>query len=112
MTTPATGKNSLFYDTHKEKNENSICSAVNAIVTLSLINHDILDIFVSYSAGANHLHVTVNRIECSSQENNISYQLDEFVSLGKPHSLDSVKELEDRLILLVAEAKDLAIGAC
>ena len=58
-----------------------------------------------------NLDVSVNAINTNYMEvhGNI---LDCSIYIDRANALDELKELEDKLIMLVAEAKDLVIGAC
>lgn len=88
----------------------AIRSMVNSIMTLAMLNSDLLHIHASYSAHVKAVEVRVNPASTNYEFPIVLFK--EHIYLDKPNALEQLKVLEDLLIELVADAKDLAMGAC
>ncbi|KPU82202.1 hypothetical protein JI57_04545 [Psychromonas sp. PRT-SC03] len=90
---------------------NPVCEMVCSITTLAMLNSDVLHIFVNYSAHTKGLSVRVHA-------SNTDYDLlapptyKKHLCLDHSNSLKELKDLEDKLIELIAAAKGRKIGAC
>lgn len=89
--------------------EQSVFNMVNSIMTLAMLNCDVLHIQASYSAHVKAFQVRVN--PASTNYEFPSVQFKEHIYLDKPKAFEKLQELEDALIELVADAKDLAMEA-
>ncbi|WP_028864296.1 hypothetical protein [Psychromonas aquimarina] len=95
-------------NTHSES-EDAVYSMVNSIMTLAMLNAEVLHIQTSYSPHVKKLNVRVQPADSDYKNPNVVFT--EEIYLDKPTSLEQLKILEDLLIELVADAKDLAMGA-
>ncbi|WP_019615505.1 hypothetical protein [Psychromonas ossibalaenae] len=91
-------------------NTKAIHSMVNSIMTLAMLNDEVLHIFVRYVPHTKEISVRV--LDARTDYDNKQTELfTEHVYLDEPQSLDHLKLLEDLLIELVGQAKDKAMGA-
>lgn len=90
-------------------NDHAIHSMVNSIMTLAMINSDLLHIHITYSAHTKSISARV--LGADTNYNNPHVIFSDQLRMNKPHSLEQLKALEDLLIELVADAKDKAMGA-
>jgi len=91
------------------RDEQSVFNMVNSIMTLAMLNCDVLHIHASYSA-----HVKVFQVRVNPANTNYEFQsvlINELIYLDEPKAFEQLQELEDALIELVADAKDLAMEA-
>jgi hypothetical protein len=88
----------------------SAARLVAAITELSILNADVIHIHASFHAHTNAFEVRVNSAATDYRKPTV--MLREHMSLDKAWALEQLKNLEDKLIDLVAAAKDDAIGAC
>lgn len=91
-------------------NTSSVCDAVNAITTLAMLDCNVIHIHISFHAHTNAFEVRVN--SAGTDYKKPSVMLSEYIYLDKAWALEQLKTLEDKLIDLVAQAKDEAMGAC
>lgn len=87
---------------NKNKNDNSVCNQVNSIMTLALLSSDVLHIHTQYSAHVKALDVRVQVADTDYKNPNVVFK--QQIYLDKAKSSEQLKELEDLLILLVADA--------
>ncbi|WP_028865055.1 hypothetical protein [Psychromonas aquimarina] len=93
---------------HNES-EDAVYSMVNSIMTLAMLNAEVLHIQTLYSPHVKKFNVRVQPADSDYKNPNVVFIED--IYLDKPTSLEQLKILEDLLIELVADAKDLAMGA-
>ena len=93
------------------ENIESIHSMVSSITTYAMLNSDVLHIDVKYTACIEEIEVKVfdGKTDYSTAH---SRKFSCAVYLDNHNALNTLKALEDKLIDLVAEAKDKAMGAC
>lgn len=95
---------------NKNEDAHSVCDMVNSISALAMLNCDVLHIHTSYAA---HVQVFDVRVQPADTDYaNPKMVFHERIRLDKPKSLEQLKNLEDLLIELVADAKDAAMGGC
>lgn len=94
-----------------DENAHAIRCMVNSIMTLSMINSDVLHINVAYTPAAEELEVKVFASDTDYFQA-CKTKFSRSVYLDAVSTLEQLKALEDHLIDLVADAKDKAIGAC
>ncbi|MFT6986906.1 MAG: hypothetical protein ACJAT7_002756 [Psychromonas sp.] len=94
----------------KNEDAHSVCNMVNAIMSLAVLNSELLHIHTRYSPHVKTLDVRVQPADTDYENPAVVFK--EHIYLDKPKSLEQLKNLEDLLIELVADAKDLAMGGC
>ena len=89
----------------------AICSMVSAITELAMVSRDVLHIEVKFSAHINELEVKA--FDAKTDYMASHHRLfGRSVYLDSANALDALKQLEDELIDLIADAKDKAMGGC
>ena len=83
--------------------EQRIYEQVNSIMMLAMVSSDVLHIHVHYSAHIKQVDVRVNPFFTNYKFPTAIYK--ENVYIDKPQSLTELKDIEDLLIDLVAEAR-------
>ncbi len=94
----------------RKTDERELCGMVSAITTLAILSRDVLAIFVNYSASVNSLSIDVYPADTDFHR----YPRPDFhtiISFKRGEPIEQLKALEDKLIELVAAAKDNAMGA-
>jgi len=95
----------------KKDEQASIASQVATITELAVLSCDVLHIHVVYEAHTRAMSVEVYPAHTIYR----GHQAPMFrsrVSLKRDDPLEQLKDLEDKLIDLIADAKDNAMGAC
>jgi len=95
----------------KKDAQATIASLVAGITELAILNADVIHIFCDYSPHINSLFVEVNHGNTVYEDLNGPF-FRCTVSLKRGHPIEELKDLEDKLIELIADAKDNAMGAC
>lgn len=99
-------KNILISD----KKDLAISRQVAAINDLAILNHNVLHIFVEYAAHTRSFSVEVYPLDVDfNYFPKVSFKSDISFKRGEP--VEQLKALEDKLIELIADAKDNMMGA-
>jgi len=96
--------------TVQRKDERAICDSVTAISTLSILSRDVLHINVDYSPQLNELKVRVFDVD-TNYYHKLVRKFAKSIFLESKSAREQLNVLEDKLIELVADAKDKAMGA-
>jgi len=95
----------------KKDDQQKICEMVSAITGLAILNHDVIHIHVDYAAHIQSLAIEVYPAQ-TVYRGHPAATFRQRISFRRDNPLEQLKTLEDKLIDLIAEAKDNAIGAC
>jgi hypothetical protein len=95
----------------KKDDQQKICEMVSAITGLAILNHDVIHIHVDYVAHTQWLAIEVYPGK-TVYRGHPAPIFRERISLKRDNPVEQLKTLEDKLIDLIAEAKDNAMGAC
>ncbi|WP_028863877.1 hypothetical protein [Psychromonas aquimarina] len=88
----------------------AVHSMVNSIMTLSMLNHEVLHINVAYAPHCADLEIKVFDADTDYFSAHKA-MFSRCVHLDVANTLEQLKNLEDELIELVGQAKDKAMGA-
>lgn len=96
--------------TVNRKDDRAICDSVTAITTLAIVSADVLHINIDYSPQLKELKVRVFDVDTHSYHKLVK-KFAKSIYLESKNAREQLNVLEDKLIELVADAKDKAMGA-